>query len=241
MPYITGAIIAGSAIYSAVDASQRRKKAQQGIDRLKKMQPQFRDAASIQAEAEQKITTGYSPSEIAAFQQSLNRRSNQARRLATDRNPNLSGAIGAGINYGNIGANLQFAAQDASLKRQRQNDYISRITGQSNAQTQADIMSKRDQEIAYGNAKNQANADIYNSLMQLGYAGASAAKVRNPAPTDTTTVTTAGTPQTNFYGQAGPPETQFSAQGYAAPYQGYDPYGYSPWGAPPSRRYNPYQ
>lgn len=236
MPYITGAVLAAGAIYGVIDASNRRKKAQKAIDALKKSQPKFRSAEDIQNEAERRITSGYSPSEVANFQQSLNRRSNAAYRLATDRNPNLSGAINAGINYGNIGARLQFAASDAQLRRQRQNDYVSRITGQSNAQTSADIMNKRDQEIAYGNAKNQANADIYNSLMMLGYAGSTAAGGRKQKPQDVVDVT--GTPQTNFYGQSAPPESTVNTADYTSPYGTYDPYGNL--GVPPSQRFPDY-
>ncbi len=168
-------VLAASAIYGGIDAAERRKKAQNGIEKLKRFKPKYRSAEDIQNEAEARITTGYSPSERANFEQSMARRSNQARRIATDRNPNLSGAINAGINYGNIQGELGFAANDAALRRQRVSEMVGRITGQSNAQTGADITTKMQQEIAYGNAKNQANADIYNSLMQLGYAGASAA------------------------------------------------------------------
>jgi hypothetical protein len=179
MPYATAIMLAGTAIYSGIEANDRKQKAKKGIERLKKMQPKYRTAQDIQFEAENAIRSGYSPSERANFQQSMTRRANQARRTATDRNPNLSGAINAGINYGSIQGELGFAAQDAALRRQRVSEYVGRITGQSNAQTGADITSKMQQEIAYGNAKNQANADIYNSLMQLGYAGASAAKTAN--------------------------------------------------------------
>lgn len=189
MPYITAAVLAGTAIYSGIEANDRKQKAKRGIEKLKKMQPKYRTAQDIQFEAENAIRSGYSPSERANFQQSMTRRANQARRTATDRNPNLSGAINAGINYGSIQGELGFAAQDAALRRQRVSEYVSRITGQSNAQTGADITSKMQQEIAYGNAKNQANADIYNSLMQLGYAGASAAKVNNPGATTSTGTT----------------------------------------------------
>jgi hypothetical protein len=197
MPYITAAVIAGTAIYGAVEANNRKKKAKAGIEKLKRMQPKYRPAEEIQAEAENAIQHGYSASERANFDQAMARRSNMARRIATDRNPNLAGAVNAGINYGNIQGQLGFAASDAALRRQRVENYVSRITGQSNNQTNADITSKMQQEIAYGNAKNQAQADIYNSIMQLGYAGASAAKAYNGAggySSANTTPTTTGVP-----------------------------------------------
>lgn len=210
MPYATAAILAGTAIYSGIEANDRKQKAKKGIEKLKKMQPKYRSAQEIQAEAEATITSGYSPSERANFQQAMARRNNQARRVATDRNPNLSGAVNAGINYGSIQGELGFAAQDAQLRRQRVSEYVGRITGQSNAQTNADITSKMQQEIAYGNAKSQANADIYNSLMQLGYAGASAAKTAN-ANSNPNPPGAEGTPTFSMYNE-GP-------NGYPGPQQ----------------------
>lgn len=175
MPYVTAAILAGSAIYGAVEAQDRKSDAKAGIERLKKMQPRFRTGQELRLEGESAIREGFTPEQQVNFRQGLVRQNNQARRIATDRNPNLSGAVNAAINYQNLGALNEFAAQDAALREQKIQQYIGLIGGQSNLQTQADIQSKREQETAYGNAKRQANADIYNSLMQLGYAGASAA------------------------------------------------------------------
>jgi hypothetical protein len=180
MPYVT----VGLAAYGLIDSYSKSQKAKKSIDALKKVNPKYRDALDIQRQAEASVKTGFSPEEAAAFQQGLTRTNNAQYRLATDRNPNLAPAIQAGINYGNIGAQADFAAKDAALRRQRVNDLVGQITGQSNNQTQADLMNKRDQEIAYGNAKSQQDAQIYNSISMM------AAGVNNGISTGNTTGTT---------------------------------------------------
>lgn len=163
MGYLTAAL----AIYGAVDSYSKSEKAKKGINALKKVKPKYRDALSIQREAEAGVKSGFSPEEAANFQQGLTRSNNAQYRRATDMNPNLAPAVQAGINYGNIAAQNQFAAADAQLRQSKVDRLTSQITGQSNSQTEADLMNKRDQEIAYGNAKNQNDAQLYNSLSQL--------------------------------------------------------------------------
>lgn len=180
MGYLTAAL----AIYGAVDSYSKSQKAQKSIDALKKVKPKYRDALEIQREAESGIKQGFSAEEAANFQGGLTRSNNASYRLATDRNPNLAPAIQAGINYGNVAAQNQFAAADAQLRQQKVDRLTSQITGQSNAQTEADLMNKRDQEIAYGNAKNQNDAQLYNSLSQF------AAGVQNIDSTSTAKTTT---------------------------------------------------
>lgn len=169
------AAMAAVAIASGINAQVKKDKARKAANKLKNVNPKFRDANLIREEAEGAVRYGYAPEEVADFRASLQRANNQGARMATDRNPNLSGAIQAGINFGNIGALNSFAAQDAALRRNKVNDYVSLSTGQYNNQTQADIRNKYDQEVAYGNAMKQADAEIWNSISMLGYAGASAA------------------------------------------------------------------
>jgi hypothetical protein len=171
MPYVTLAVAAVGAI-SAYDKSQKAKK---GIEKLKDWKPRYKTAEEVQREADATIREGFSPQETASFRQSLARRSNQAYQTAVQRNPNLASAVQAGINYGNIGALSDFAANDARLRRQRVQDYIGRASSQYNQQTNADLTSKRMQEQAYGLAKSQAEANIYNSLTMAAY-GASRLK-----------------------------------------------------------------
>ena len=163
MPYIIGGVLAATAIYGAIDASNRRKQAKQQIAKLKAMNVN-RSPEDMLNEAKGVIKTGYSPEETANFNSSLIRGQNAAYRMSSDKNPNLSGAITSGLNFSKLGALNQFAANDAQLRRQQQQDYVSMLQ----RKTQNDVNNKRDQEYAYGQAKAQANADIYNSISQLG-------------------------------------------------------------------------
>jgi hypothetical protein len=163
MGYLTAAL----AIYGAADSYSKSQKAEKSINALKKVKPKFRDALTIQREAEAGVKNGFTPEEAANFQSGLTRTNNAQYRRATDMNPNLAPAIQAGINYGNVAAQNQFAAADAQLRQSKVDRLTNQITGQSNAQTEADIQNKRDQEIAYGNAKNQNDAQLYNSLSML--------------------------------------------------------------------------
>lgn len=163
MGYLTLALAA----YGVIDSISKSQKAKKGINALKKIKPKYRDALDIQRQAEAGVTRGFSAEEAANFQQGLTRSNNASYRLATDRNPNLAPAIQAGINYGNVAAQNQFAAADAQLRQSKVDRLTNLITGQSNNQTEAELMNKRDQEIAYGNAKNQNDAQLYNSLSQM--------------------------------------------------------------------------
>jgi hypothetical protein len=62
---------------------------------------------------------GFTSAEQGAFDARMAQQGNQRYRLAaTQGGGNLASAINAGIQYGNIGAQQQFAAQDAQLQRQ---------------------------------------------------------------------------------------------------------------------------
>jgi len=200
MGYVTAAL----AIYGAVSAYDKQQKSKKAIEKLKKNKPVFRSAEDIQNEAEMKIQEGYSPQERANFFQQLARSGNAAYSKATQVNPNLSSQVQSGINYLNVGALSNFSARDAALRRQRIQDYVGLTRGQSNAQTTADIQSKRDQEIAYGNAKNQADAEIFNSLSMLGY-GVSNIR-QGDAGTTTPTQTYPRYYENSLYGQPNPPQ-----------------------------------
>lgn len=180
MGYITLALAA----YGAIDSYSKSQKAKKGIEQLSKWKPKYADPLAIQRDAEAGVKQGFTAEEAANFQQGLTRTSNASYRLATDRNPNLAPAIQAGINYGNIKAQGNFAAQDAALRMQKVDRLQGLITGQRNAQTEADIQSKREQEIAYGNAKNQNDAQLYNSL-SMGAAGAQNINARSAGTTQT--------------------------------------------------------
>jgi len=97
-----------------------------GNQELNKLQaqpvPQFTEDPVVmqnRVRAQQDAQYGYSPSEIANYNQRQAHLATQRYRMATAQaGSSLAGAIGAGINYGNINAAGNFASQDAALKRQ---------------------------------------------------------------------------------------------------------------------------
>jgi hypothetical protein len=160
---------AGISIYNAVDSKNKEKKAERDLNAWEKSHPQdFRTGQQIYDEASATTPTGFSPAEKAAFEQSMARRSNQARRIATDRNPNLSGAINAGINYGNIQGLLDFAARDAQVRRSLISEKVGLIRGQSNAQTQFN----QNVSAQYGQAIQQQKENFTNSLYNVANSAA---------------------------------------------------------------------
>lgn len=161
MPYVTAGVLVGSALYNAISAGSRKRKAEKGLKALANKRPQY---ATLE-EAEAMIKEGYSAEEKSAFQQQLQRSQNQAYNLAIQRNPNLAGAVGAGLNYANIGAMSDFASRDAALRRQRQQLYLQR----RDTETERQIREKQMMEQQYGLAYQQAQADISNAIGQLGY------------------------------------------------------------------------
>lgn len=161
MPYVTAGVLAGTAIYNAIEAGGRKRKAAKALKELARNKPQY---ATLQ-EAEGAIRQGYSPEERAAFQGQLARTQAQGYRLATQTNPNLASAVTAGMNYTNVGAMADFASRDAAMRRQRQQLYLQR----RDMETERAIREKQMQEQQYGQAYSQANADISNAIGQLGY------------------------------------------------------------------------
>lgn len=161
MPYVTAGVLVGSALYNAISAGSRKRKAEKGLKALANKRPQY---ATLE-EAEAMIKEGYGAEEKSAFQQQLQRSQNQAYNLAIQRNPNLAGAVGAGLNYANIGAMSDFASRDAALRRQRQQLYLQR----RDTETERQIREKQMMEQQYGLAYQQAQADISNAIGQLGY------------------------------------------------------------------------
>lgn len=161
MPYVTAGALVGTALYQALNAGSRKRKSAKGLRELAKTRPEY----ATLGEAEAMIKEGYSPEEKAAYQQQLQRSQNQAYNLAVQRNPNLTGAISAGLNYTNVGAMSDFASRDAALRRQRQQLYLQR----RDTETERKIREKQMMEQQYGLAYQQAQADISNSIGQLGY------------------------------------------------------------------------
>ena len=128
---------------------------------------QTADSVAAQSMARQNANQGFSGAQTAAFQSNLAQNNNAQFQRAKDiGGGNLASAIGAGINYGNIGALNQFASQDANLQRQNRQDFYGQAAqgqnfqnsvqqynqGQSNLNTQARLQQRQNLEMAYGGA-----------------------------------------------------------------------------------------
>lgn len=254
MPILAASAIigAGIGVYNAVQSSQDKKKAERELDSWERTHPQdFKTGQQIYTEAASATPTGFSPQETAAFQQNLARRSNQARRMATDRNPNLSPAINAAINYGNIGALVNFSAQDAQLRRQLISEKVGLIRGQSNAQTQFN----QNVSAQYGQAIQQQKENLTNSLYNVANSAAAYGYYTGGTGTGTGGNRTMGT-TTTAAGTTAPPASspnpvggdQWAANLYGNPAGRYQPYGNYAIGqttqrptTPPSNQLPPYQ
>lgn len=143
-------------------------KASKALRRLSRQpMPTYRSAGSIQREAESLNPVGFTPQEKAAFNQRLNQRTNSALRQTTDRNPNFGQVVNAGINYGNVEAINQFAANDAQLRQNKIAQTRSLITAQSNAQTMENLRQRREKELAYGVAYQQGLNNVIGVMDSL--------------------------------------------------------------------------
>lgn len=125
---------------------------------------QVQETAEMKAareRARQMAQSGFTPQEKAAFKQSLAASGNTAFRRAVDiGGGNLSAAIRAGINSQQLGAQNQFASQDAQLRRQN--------IGMSNSLEQG-YQGLKNTQVAQNNAlaqqQNQAASQSVNSGM----------------------------------------------------------------------------
>jgi len=166
MPYlVTGAILGGTALFKGISAAIRRSKAKRGLQALAKTpQAQYRSPIDIQREAQANIKTGYTPEERAQIMSAKAREENRSYQRAVQMNPNLAGAITAGISDVGEAGYAKIAADDARLKMMRQRELAGAITQQSNLNVQNQIMNRRMQEQQYGLAFQQASADIENAF-----------------------------------------------------------------------------
>lgn len=138
------------------------------------LSPQLSNAYAM-AQKNVNNAQGYTPEETAAFTQNLAMNNNAAFQRAKDiGGGNLSSAIGAGINYGNIGALNKFAASDAALRRetQMQNqgqlyNLAGQLQNQQNLADQAKIQQRMQLESAYGQALQQGLGQIQNAPGQF--------------------------------------------------------------------------
>lgn len=165
MPWITGALIGGTALYNILDASKRRKAAKKGLAELARQNYQY---ASLR-DAEGAVREGFSKEERAAFMGQKAAAEAQNYQRAIQMNPNLGSAIQSGINYSSVGSLLDFASRDAAMRRQRQQQWLQR----SDLETQRKLREKEMKEQQYGAAYSEASADISNAIGSLAAGAAS--------------------------------------------------------------------
>jgi len=118
--------------------------------------------------AESMARNGYTQEEENAYMQNLSRSNNANYRKAMAYGGNsLAGAIGAGLNYSNLGALNSFASSDAQLKRQniRYADQMgAAISTQRNRNTALQIQRRDAQERALGQAMQAGISNMVGSL-----------------------------------------------------------------------------
>lgn len=143
-----GAIQTGVGIYQAANAEKP-----QDVQETLEMK-------AARERARQMAQSGFTPQEKAAFKQSLAASGNTAFRRAVDIGGGKSAAIRAGINSQQLGAQNQFASQDAALHRQN--------IGMSNSLEQG-YQGLKNTQVAQNNAlaqqQNQAASQSINSGM----------------------------------------------------------------------------
>ena len=167
-----------------VDTLIRTQKANKLIKKLERQgMPQYRTVQDIQREAQATVKSGFTPEETAQARGDIARQAAAGYRLGTQTNPNLAGAVQAGINYGTIGQYGQLAAQSARMREQKIQSLASMLT-------QADVRRAGEERQLYmeamrgaGLAKQQAAQQRIETI-QSGIYGLSQLESKTPKPPD---------------------------------------------------------
>lgn len=188
MPAITAAAI-GTGI-GLVDTLVRSQKASRLLKKLEKQgMPQYRSVQDIQREA-QTTAKGFSPEEMAKARGDIARQASAGYRMATQTNPNLAGAVQAGINYGTVGQYGDLAARDAMMRRQRASELAQLLTSADVRKTGEERQLQLEAIRGAGLAKQQAGEQAIGLLQN--FAGAMGSMGDTNKTTTTTTPTTSG-------------------------------------------------
>ena len=170
IPLVAAGLVAGGikSVTGIIQATQ----ANQQINNLEKTPiDEYSISPELQhsyARAESMANQGFSGEEKAAFQQGVARQQAGAFQSGLDMGGgNVSSAISAGLQAQNIGAQNQFAAQGAQLRRQNM-QYADQLAGSIQNQNNLMIEAKRQRrtmlEQAYGKAKQQGIENFTNGL-----------------------------------------------------------------------------
>lgn len=196
------------------------------------------------ARANQMAQGGFTTAEQNAFDSRMAQQGNQRYRLGvTQGGGNLSSAINAGINYGNIGAQQQFAAQDAQLQRQNikyADSFSQYVQNLANMNTSYMQQRRAQQEQAAGGAAQTGLNNIAGAAAMANFGAG------NKVTPDGTTADTSGTvegalaqnmlgTQQTGWGGMGRPNTGWGTNSYQL-----NNYGTAPDGSPINTQFRPF-
>lgn len=229
--------MAVSSIYQIIYGLKQRKEAKEGLKELGDRD--YMSAEEIKQRAKG-MSEGYTPAERLNFFQNLVRNNNAQYSKAIAYRPDMAGTILNSINYGNIGALNQFAANDANFDRQDE-QRNAQIVANQDARQQATFVRKQEALGALGQAAQQniiggisnEESDI-KDVFSMIYGGGMQASGGNRQPTATTTANTGqnayqGVPVQNQPAYQTPTYTDYGTNSYgsyqrepapAAPYYG---------------------
>ncbi len=224
--------MAVASIYQIAYGLKQRKEAKEGLRKLGDRD--YMSAEEINQRAKG-AAEGYTAAERLNFFQNLVRNNNAQYSKALSYRPDMAGSILAGINYGNIGAMNQYAANDASLRRNDQQRQANLIQTQD-ARHQATFVRKQEALGALGQAAQQniiggisnEESDI-KDVFSMIYGGGmqQSGGQRQPAAT-----TTANTGQNSYQGAPVANQPAYSGGGYTDYGSSFSGGGQSNYGAP---------
>lgn len=168
-----------------------------GLRKLKKQAtPVFTEDSAMAAsrnKANAAAQFGFSPEQTAAYNAQQSQLNNSRwQRAMTQGGGNQSRAVSAGLNYGNIGAQLNFAAKDASLQQEktRYADTFSRNLQDLRNRNTANAYNYRMQsEQALGKAVQSGFNNLATGAMMFGVSGGFNGKNNTPNSLGATTPT----------------------------------------------------
>ncbi len=169
---IAALVMAAAAGTKAVMGATQASAAKKNLKELGKVaRPEYETGESIYDRADARAT-GLTPEERARALQGFSQLNNTRFKLGTQRNPTLTGAVQAGINYGSPTQTLGLAAQDAQVRRQSLNQLINLFGGQSNRQAASDISYRNETERALGQAHSRGVENVSKGIDGIANAGA---------------------------------------------------------------------
>lgn len=171
-PLLIPAIMGASALAKTGIGLAQASRAKKDLEELGKIaRPKYETGEALYDRADAKAT-GLTPEERARAMQQFSQLNNTRFSLATRRNPTLTGAVQAGINYGSPAQALGLAAQDAQLRRQNLSQLLGVIGRQSNLQSSQDIDYRNRTEMALGAGHSRGVENVSKGLDAFSNAAA---------------------------------------------------------------------